>query len=57
MEEGLPRAQIAWIYVGCKVVLIDPCDLVSEEGVMAEIVVDPGRSQMKRLELDHAARG
>src|SRR5262245_48361038 len=46
MEGGLPRAQIARIDVGREVVLIDSRNLVSEKGVVAEIIIDPGRPQI-----------
>ena len=46
MEGGLSRAQVAGIYVGREVVLIDSRNLVSEKGVVAEVVIDSGRPQI-----------
>ena len=46
MEDGLARVQVARIYMAGKVALIDSCNLMSEKGVVAEIVIDPGRPQV-----------
>jgi len=51
MEGGLARTQVARIYMARKAVLIDARNLMSQKGVMAEIVIDAGRSQINNSHL------